>query len=395
MKILQVIENIDERYGGPAKSVPFLCQHLATSGIEISINSVQRYPVESNSIITNANLNWNNFTNSISDRLRYSPELYSGLEKQLLPGRTIIHTHNFWNFPPYCAAKLARTNRIPFVCSIRGTLYPWSLKQHKFKKIILWHLFQKKALERASCLHVTEKREYEAVRKCGIVSPIAIIPNGIELLEFNSMPTRVKACNIFGLSPKRRYILFLSRIHPSKGLDYLLRAFANAADKYKNWEVLIAGPEEDTNHTKDLKKFIEDNNLVSRVHFLGMLNRKKRIDAYACADLFILPSHSENFGISIAEAMAARIPVITTTATPWQEITSHNCGWRIELSDEKLYQALLEALASSHETLTAKGNRGHDLIKNRYTWTMQANKMARLYNWILESSEKPEFVFSS
>ena len=393
MKVLHVIENVDERYGGPAKTVPFLCDNLKKIGVDVSINSVKKYDYESNAIILSSGLKWNNFENSVTDTLRYSFGLYRGLEKQVKGDQqVIIHTHNQWNFPPYCAFKLSKKLNLPLVCSIHGSMYPWSLSQFKWFKKFFWLAFQKRMFQEASCVHATEPGELKAIRDLGITSPIALISNGIELSEFENMPTKSEACAKLGISETKKYILFISRIHPVKGLDFLARALADNSSELSDWELLIAGPTDDDKFLREVNNIFDKSGLTNKIHFLGMLNHADRILPYAASSLFVLPSHTENFGIVIAEAMAARIPVITTKNTPWSEIQEHNCGWWVDLSDENISKALLTALKSSTNELMKKGLNGRSLVVNNYSWDIQAEKTAKLYHWLASGGEKPDFV---
>lgn len=123
-----------------------------------------------------------------------------------------------------------------------------------------------------------------------------------------------------------------------------------------------------------------------------MIGGEKRIDYFSASNLFVLPSHTENFGIAIAEAMAAKLPVITTHGTPWQEIEEYNAGWWVELSQVNIDNALAEALASGEDKLKQKGLNGFELIQ-KYEWKYQAKKMKQVYEWVLGSEDKPEFVY--
>ncbi|QSH41011.1 glycosyltransferase [Lentisphaerota bacterium ZTH] len=392
MKIIHVIENIDERYGGPAKSVPFLCKYLMKLGLETEIHSVSRYNNENNSIIEANNISWFKYKNTISNKLRYSPDLKAGIVNSIVPGKTIIHTHNQWNFPPFCANAVHRNFQLPIICSIRGSLYPWSLAQRKWIKKIFWFLFQKKILKNANCLHVTARDELEAVRSLGIKAPAAIIPNGVESIEFENLPEKKAAKHALNLLQNKKHILFMSRIHPKKGLDILIKCWAKLAVEFKNWQIVIAGPVGDKSYCNLLLETIKKEKIEESVHFIGMLDQKKRISAYAAADLFVLPSHSENFGIVIAEALAAGLPVITTRNTPWQDIEKKDYGWWIDLSSEKFESTLKSAMSTSKTILHQKGENGKKLVNDKYIWEIQAAKMNEVYKWLFHGNKPPGSV---
>jgi glycosyltransferase involved in cell wall biosynthesis len=155
---------------------------------------------------------------------------------------------------------------------------------------------------------------------------------------------------------------------------------------------LIVGPEYNKFYVQSIKISIKKAKLENRVIFKDMLKGQDRIDAFGASDLFVLPSHTENFGIAIAEAMAAKLPVITTYGTPWQEIEKYDAGWWVELNQENIDRTLEEALNCSDEELKQKGLNGYNLIQ-KYKWEYQAKKMKQVYEWILGYANKPEFVY--
>jgi len=393
IKVYNIIENLDDTYGGPAKSVPYLCKNLNDLDVDTEMLSIEYHENEVNSVVSNYDLKWKSFKYNFIKKIRYSLSLKRYLEKEFQNNNDkIIHIHNLWNYIPYVAYKQSKKHNIPLVLAIRGALYKWSLSQGSVQKRIAWKLFQKKVLQDASCLHVTEIKEMEAVRDLGITTPIAIVPNGINLDEFKNMKNKVSSKKSLDLNTEKKYILFMSRIHPKKGLEYLVHSWMKLADEYKEWDLLIVGPSYDEKYIQGLKNTINANNLKDRVTFTGMLTGEKRVDAFGASDLYVLPSHTENFGIAIAEAMVAKLPVITTHGTPWQEIKKKDAGWWVLLNQENIDKSLEEALVCSTSELKQKGLNGFELIKN-YEWKYQAKKMKKLYEYILYDTEKPDFVY--
>ena len=188
MKIYHLIENLDDTYGGPAKSVPYLAKSLEDIKIKNSLLSIKYHDNEINEVVNKNSLKWLSFSHNYLLKSRYSKSLKNYLINVINSEENIIfHTHNLWNYIPYMAYSLGEKYQVPYVLAIRGSLYPWSLAQSSLQKKIAWRLFQKKALNNASCIHVTDKAELEAVRSLGITSPIALVPNGINLDEFQNM----------------------------------------------------------------------------------------------------------------------------------------------------------------------------------------------------------------
>ena len=393
MRIYHLLENLDDSYGGPAKSVPYLVKNLKELDIQGQMLSIKYKKDEINEVIQRDNLNWLSFQYKFFKKIRYSKTLKKYLKKVLTNKKNIIlHTHNLWNYIPYISFMLAKKYNIPYILSIRGALYPWSLTQNSLQKKIAWKLFQKKILNQSSCIHVTNISELNAVRRLGISSPIALVPNGVNLDEFKMINNKDISKANLGLKKNKNYILFLSRIHPKKGLEYLVHSWIKIAKKYYNWNLLIVGPVSDSKYFNDLQNELKKYKLNDRVHFTGMLRGKKRIDSFSASSLFVLPSHTENFGIAIAEAFAAKLPVITTKETPWKEIEEHDAGWWVELSLKNINLALIKALSCNELELKKKGLNGFNLIK-KYDWKYQSIKMKQVYEWVSGNGKKPEFIF--
>jgi glycosyltransferase involved in cell wall biosynthesis len=372
-----------------------MCKYLEDIEVDTQILSIRYTGNEKNSLIQKYKLNWQTFNYNLFKKLRYSIDMKRYIEAEILREKNIIlHTHNLWNYICYVSFKVSRKHNIPLIVSVRGSLYKWSLEQSKLKKSIAWLFFQKRVLQHACCIHVTEIKELEAVRGLQVNTPIAIIPNGINLEEFDKLKTKKDAKYNLGLKNNKKYILFISRLHPKKGIEFLINSWISLATQYEEWDLLIVGPEYDKRYVGSLKSNINNSGLTERVIFTGMLEGQKRLDAFAASSLFVLPSFSENFGVAIAEAMAAKLPVITTQGTPWEEIDVYRAGWWVQLNKNNIDDALNEALGCHEEALTQKGLNGYELIK-KYEWKYQAIKMKQVYRYILNGGSKPVFLYES
>ncbi len=358
IKVFHVTQNLDDSFGGPPKSVPYLCNCLNDLFVNTKLLSVKLFDKEFNSVVERFCLNWKSFDYKFFKKLRYSPKMLSYIESNISE-ITLIHIHNPWNYVAFLVYKVSKKYKLPFLMSARGNFYDWALNQGKLQKFIAWHLFQKDMLNRASCLHATAINEVYALRNIGVTSPIALIPNGIDLSEFENICSKTKSKKNLSLNVSKKYILFISRIHTSKGLHYLVRSFLDLSQKYNNFDLLIVGPTDDFKYKMSLNRLIKINKLDNRVHFLGMLHGADRINVYNASSIFVLPSYTENFGLAIAEAMAAKLPVITTQGTPWQVIEDCDAGWWVELNQKNIDNALSEALSCSEDELKYKGMNGY------------------------------------
>jgi glycosyltransferase involved in cell wall biosynthesis len=184
----------------------------------------------------------------------------------------------------------------------------------------------------------------------------------------------------------------MGRIERKKGLNFLFEAFIDFARNNPNWKIIVAGPAYDQSYYNECKSFIKDAGFGNSIIWLGMVTGNKRIDAYGGADLFVLPTHSENFGIVIAEALSAGLPVITTDGTPWMEIQNEFAGFIISLNKKDLLLAIenfnsLKDYERKEMSLSAKN------IAKRYAWSKSAEDMQQLYQWTLGEIKQPNFIY--
>jgi glycosyltransferase involved in cell wall biosynthesis len=293
----------------------------------------------------------------------------------------LVHDNGIWHPFNHMISRVCRKLIIPRMVSPHGMLEPWSLQYKKWKKRIAWKLYQYKDLKTAVCFHATASREAENIRKLGFSQPIAVIPMGVHFPD--SMPRKQQ------VHQGVKSALFLSRIHPKKGLKDLVSAWNKINPE--NWNLFIAGPDEG-GHEKEIKALVKKLGLSSKIHFLGHLSDTDKWHVYRSSDLFILPTYSENFGIVVAEALAAEIPVITTTETPWRMLEEEKCGWWIPPGEAPLVSALNQVLQLSGQELHAMGQRGREMVLKRYDWKLVARLMSDVYRWILHKGPKPECV---
>jgi len=215
----------------------------------------------------------------------------------------------------------------------------------------------------------------------GVCYPIAVVPNGIDLHELQPRAE--------GRATAKR-ILFLSRIHPKKGIDFLLRCWAKLERSHSDWELVIAGPDE-VGHRGKMVKLAEELG-VRRVHWLAPVYGSEKSALYRSSDLFVLPTHAENFGLVMGEALAHEVPVITTKNAPWEGLEQHGCGWWTDLSDEALTSALDDAMRLSDETRWQMGARGRAWVDEAFAWPAIGRHMAEVYRWVDGGGAPPASV---
>lgn len=325
--------------------------------------------------------------------LGFSPTMEKTAVNKIGGGYQILHQHSIWLAVSRVTNNWRSQFDRPTVITPHGTLEDYALNRSNWKKQLALIAYEMKNLKSASCLQATAEQEATSFRQFGLKNPIAIIPNGISEDWLQSDGNMQKFRERFSIQPARRLLLFLSRIHPKKGLPMLLEAMAQLSNRLEDWLLVIAGPDE-SGHQHELERQVGRLGLSGGVIFSGPLRGPEKRDAFAAADVFILPTHSENFGIVIAEALGAGVPVITTRGAPWADLQTHKCGWWVDVSIDSIRETLFEATQCPKEELAAMGQRGRVLMSEKYTWPKVAEQSVHLYKWLLGRESRPKFVIT-
>lgn len=292
-----------------------------------------------------------------------------------------VHLHGLWS--PRLAVRLLvwRNRGVPCVVSPHGMLDPWALSHKWFKKKVAWHVYQKRLLDRAVLLHGASERETGQFRALRLKPPLALIPWGVSL-----PPKRVNWSN----HPRQRVALFVGRVYPVKGLPMLVEAWARV--RPAGWKLKIVGPDE-AGHRGEVESLARKVGVATSVEFVGELAGLAKEAAYDGADLFILPSYTENFGMVVAEAMAHSLPVVTTTGTPWSLLAERGCGWWVVPTVDYIAQALSLATTLDDETLQTMGRRAREVVSSEFSWGQAATNMKEAYQWVVGGRPKPRCVW--
>lgn len=310
--------------------------------------------------------------------LNYAPQMAQTLA---LLAPEVIDVQGLWTYPSLANFRHHRLTGKPYIITPHGMLDPWARDHSWWKKKAVRIFFEDRHLAGAGCLRATAELEAENFRSFGLRNPIAIVPNGVEI---PTLAPRGKTLS------ERRRLLFLSRIHPKKGLPYLLRAWADIASDRPDWELVIAGPDE-VNHTAEMQRLAMSLR-APRIVWHEAVHGEAKTSLYRSADLLVLPTHAENFGLVVAEALAHEVPVITTRNAPWKGLLDYNCGWWIDLEHDRLRTALFEATSLSRPALQEKGARGRAWMARDFGWSGIADKMLELYAWVANCGPQPIFV---
>ena len=363
LRVLHTTASLDADHGGPPRTISAVAEHLGRLGLDVGVlalaqtgsaSTVQPDPAAASTLfVAPGRAPARRFRQAIG---AWRPEL--------------VHDHGLWLPTNHAAARAAHAAGVPFVASARGMLEPWARNHGRLKKSVAWWAYQRRDLASAALLHATAPSEAESLRAAGLRVPIAVVPNGVEVPPEAPPAPRSGA----------RRALFLSRVHPKKGLPMLLDAWAALAPE--GWELVLAGPDEG-GHRAELDAQARRLGLGGAVTFAGPVADGDKWALYRSADLFVLPTHSENFGVVVAEALASGVPVLTTTGAPWAELVSHQCGWWVDPEPRAIREALAAALGASDAEREAMGERGRALVEAVYGWPGIAARMAEAYAWTL------------
>ncbi|MBI3070821.1 MAG: glycosyltransferase [Deltaproteobacteria bacterium] len=376
MKVIHVLPGLNRERGGPPTSVPALCLALKNAGVDVAIHTLDwETGVREFSFPVTCHPFWR-----FPRRLGVSPAMRRGLaiESQTAD---LVHNHGIWMMPAIYAERAARLAKVPFVLAPRGMLAPPAVAYSRVKKWIMWFLLQRSSLLRASCLHATSDLERQDLRRLGFRMPIAVIPNGVEPASRSVQRAVVTT---------RKRVLSLGRLDKKKGLENLLRAWNLVEADAPDWELVICGPGP-TRYLESLRS-LSRRLMNVRVEFLDARYGEEKTDVFASANVFVLPSFDENFGMVVGEALAHGLPVITTKRTPWRWLEETRVGWWIDIGVPPLADALRSALSTSADDLRAMGERGRDFVARHYSWSSVGEKMRKTYEWLLGGGSAPSWV---
>lgn len=376
---IHVVSSIEEEASGPSYSVTRLAEEQARLGLSVGVYSLAGTSRDE----LHSGVRLRTFVTSPSrvpglSRVAFSRDLHRALDAATAKG-ALLHVHGLWRMPNVYPGRAARRNNTPLVLSPRGMLGAEALAFSARQKRLFWQLAQAGAVAPVHCFHATSDAEVADIRTFGLTAPVAVIPNGVDI------PAHVPQ------GPREREVLHLGRIHPKKGIDRLLQAWALVAPEKPGWRLRIVGPSEG-GHTAELKALARRFSLGDSVRFEGPLYGADKQEAYRRAALFVLPTRNENFGMVVAEALAQGTPVISTRGAPWHGLGTQRCGWWIDHGPEVMAATLREALSKPQEELAEMGMRGRNWMARDFGWEAIAARMTEVYAWGNGRGHRPECV---
>lgn len=359
MRIVHYISEVVAEHGGVVKAVLDLCDALSNRGHEVTLltQNPQDVPKE-----------WAQNTRApvvCQTQISRNPLGQPSLEglANALNRAEVVHLHTPWELTNLTIARGLRRRAIPYIVSIHGMLDDWCMAQRGLKKRLFLAATGRRFLERAARVHCTAEGERQQATKWMPKAHTAVLPLLVDLTEYDTLPGTEPALAAFPqLATAAPKVLFLSRLHPKKGVEILLRAAAEVTRRGVDLELFIAGPGED-DYVNRLMRLANELNLGAKTHFLGMVRGAQKTSLYQAADLFVLPTHQENFGLVLVEALAGGTPVITTSGVDiWPEL--EQAGSAIVAADPQSVAAAILQRLEQRERLPEIGAQGQAFVRD-------------------------------
>jgi glycosyltransferase involved in cell wall biosynthesis len=380
MRVLHVAPSIDPATGGPAVALAGLTRALAKEGADVSVVTAYRDGEDLSAAdeLRRSGVRVTSIGPTFG-AVRWRPTT-SGTLAPLVEASDVVHVHAVWEDVQYHAIRLARRFGVPFLIRPCGMLDPWSLAQHTIRKKLYLSVRLRKMLAHAAAVHFTSDTEARLARPVVEGRPEIVEPNGIDLAEFDPPPPRGAFRVRYPRLGDRPFVLFLSRVHPKKGLDLLVPAFAKAAPA--DVSLVLAGPVA-PGYKRAVNALANAHGIADRVVWTGMLHGDERLEAYFDAVLFVLPSYQENFGIVVVEALAAGCPVvISDQVNIWREVVDAGVGAAVPTKIDDLADAIRLWMSNPEKRLAA-GERGRAFVRERYDWNTIARRWVGHYERIV------------
>ena len=373
MKILQVVQFFSAKHGGSAM-VPYeMSKHIHDAGHDVTV------------LTTDFQMD-NDFIDSLDGvevvpfhcQMNIGSLLISSSMKKYLKENInkfdIIHMHNFRTYQNIIVHRFAKKHKIPYVLQAHGSVLPFFQKQRL--KNIFDLFFGHRILKDASKVVALTKTEADHYKNIGVdENKIEIVPNGIDLSEYENLPYKGIFRKKHGIKSNEKIVLYLGRIHRIKGLDLLVEAFSDLVNKMEGAKLVIAGP--DDGFVSTLKTQIEDLKIGDRILFTGPLYGMNKLEAYVDADVYVLPSVYEIFGITLLEACACGTPVIVTDQCGISDIVE-KVGCVVEYDKEQLRDVIFKVL--NDDGLRQRfGEAGRRLVKEEFGWGKIIENMEKVY----------------
>ncbi len=389
MKILQVVPYFypAEAYGGPVPVAGHVTKELVQRGHEVTVYTTDTIDGSTRQKARYLEI-WGvkvhyfrNLSNSLAwHRLFFAPGMIPQLRKEI---RTfdVIHLQDYRTFQNIVVHHYAKKNGIPYVLQAHGSV--GAFFQKGFLKRTYDTIWGHRILRDASKAIAVTKIEAEQLKNVGVSEDkIEIVPPGIDFSEFENLPKKGRFRNRYGLNSSQRIVLYLARIHKIKGPDLLVKAFARLVGEGSDTQLVVVGP--DDGYLPALKKLVKELGIEERVLFTGPLYGKEKLEAYVDADVYVLPSSYEIFGLTVLEACVCGTPVVVTEACGLADWIDQRAGFKVGHDEYRLQEAIC-VLLSNEELRRQLGDRARGLVREQFSWHKAAQQIEKIYTELLSS----------
>jgi poly(glycerol-phosphate) alpha-glucosyltransferase len=312
------------------------------------------------------------------DYLYYSPDMLEQAPA-LVRDSDVTHGHGLYVGPNLIFGREARRQRKALVYHVHGMFEPYILRRSRWKKRLVHKLFEDRNIDDVRFWRALTAVEADQIAATGARRPIVVIPNGLDVADFarpadGERPIRTPL--VERLTRRSRRLLFLGRIHPKKGLLLLLPAWARILPQAREWELVIAGPDEG-GHLQEVRACVANLGIGDRVIFTGLVQGDEKVRLLHSADLFVLPSYSEGLPMSVLEALACEVPVIATRESNVGDLLAEGAGWQCSAQVDSLAEALGQAVLAAESERADRGSAGRRIIEARYAWPAVVKELER------------------
>lgn len=380
MKILHVAPSLSLETGGPARAVLGFSGALARRAEKVSVFSTDDgFETGTRTPRAEPGVNVETFRRLWPRRYFYSPDLGRRLRAEVR-NFDVVHVHGLWLYPTLAACEACRQRKVPYIVRPCGMLDRYSLSHHVLRKKLYGRLIERKNLDAAAAVHFTTLEEKSRSAAFGLKSPSVVIPLGLEVSDGAALPGGAFRSQ-FPEIGQRKIVLYLGRLSFKKGLDLLVEAFSELATEMPDVHWVIAGSDQE-NYGGKLRKWIRQKQIENRVTMIGFVEGAQKKALLRDSDVFCLPSHQENFGLAVAEAMAAGLPVVVSDQVNLHgEIHAAQAGLVTTCRAAEIRDALLRLLRD--EDLRARmGENGKRLVREKFQWDRIAAELMAVYEGI-------------
>jgi glycosyltransferase involved in cell wall biosynthesis len=381
MKILHVIADLARENGGPAQACTDLARLMARRGHDVTVVTTDRgLPPEHRGAVPCGDglgvVSVESFSGNAPRFWGVSWAMRRRLA-EIIPTVDIVHLHSLYLFHDWAAGEYCRRSATPYVVRPHGTLDPFMYRRHRWRKAIIDVLFQDAVLRGAAGLHYTTNEERELARPYARNPRGWVVPNGIDVCAYADLPARAALRARYPQIGGRKVVLFFGRLNFKKGLDVTIAAFKALARERDDIFLVLAGPDDGLRNAAE--RWIADARLGDRTLFTGMVSGEEKRCVLGGSDIFILPSQSENFGISVVEAAASGMPVIVSDRVNlWRDVEEAQAGL-VAPPDAAAFTERLRFLLDNPSAAGAMGKRGAEMVARRFAWDALGDRYEAMY----------------